>query len=159
MEVVRTRGLTYYDRLYVYLALGMTPVAVLVFVFATGRPTTSTLPLRMGIALGIIVVGYLWQSNIQGIRAVEIGSEGVAFRYSLHRERVTWSELAPSSDPFGGGKRRDGWFIARHPAKGGGRDRAYFVTKDQARAILTSPFCPKWSIPDSTRLYLGIPAS
>jgi Bacterial PH domain len=153
---VKTRGLSSMDRqLLIATIVGATIGYPLVgFVVIGGSP--ATLGLRLSIFTAALVCAALGASNIQAIRRVDVDDGGVTLRYLLRTVRVPWSDFAPPRpNPFA--KEYGGTFlrrVARKPA--GGVRRGHFVTRDQARAILMHPMCPKWDLDASLRTYLGL---
>jgi hypothetical protein len=120
-----------------------------------GLPSVSIL-IRASLIVLVLAVLLVGLESLQGIRSVVLNAQGVRFRYLVHERRALWSEiLPPRSDPYAG--RRGGIFIFRtFTPKGDGRTAGYFVTREQARAILTHPSCSAKEIEPGVRAYLGL---
>jgi hypothetical protein len=153
---IRTLGLSVMDRqLLIATAVGAA-IGYPLVAFAVVDATQSSLVLRLSIFSVVLVAAVLAASNIQAIRRVDIDAGGVTLRYTLRSVRVRWSDfLPPPRNPFA--KEYGGTFLRRRVG-GAGREtrRGHFVTRDQARAIMTHPNWPNLVVDADLRGYLGL---
>lgn len=151
--VVRTRGLSSYDRMYILFVLLGAVFAFLFTLYAT------LVPLWFQLVLWVCILSslFLWLENLQGIRRVSVSGQGVAFTYLLHTKFAPWSELSVSLFPQREAAKRGGIYISRSIVdKGKPGLWMHFVTRDQARAILSHTSCPIREIEPGVRAYLGL---
>jgi hypothetical protein len=82
-------------------------------------------------------------------RWVEVTEGGILAAYRFHRTFAPWTRLAPLKDNL---INQTGFLFDR----GGGRRTQLVVTYDQMRAILSSPYAPKWEIEPRLAARLGV---
>lgn len=85
------------------------------------------------------------------VRTVEIFQNQVVFTLGTSHVTVNWSDLVPPRSPF--------LFGITFKYRAGGRiqeQTALFVTRDQARAILEHPRCPRFSMDPQIWQSLGL---
>jgi hypothetical protein len=99
---------------------------------------------------------FLLVESITLVRSVEIGSDGVRFRYLFHSEFGRWSDLQPGGLPVQHGE----WFVVRRRYTTSRlpilrvKLRGHRLTVSMARAVLSSPYCPPMDLPESVRTIL-----
>lgn len=153
---VKTRGLSSIDRQLLTATAVGAAIGYLLLTFLVIGGSTGTLVSRLLVFSAVLGCTSLGVSNLQCIRRVDVDDEEVTLRYLMRTVRVPWSDLAPPranpyADEYGGIFLRR---IVRGP--GGGARRGSFVTRDQARAILMHPKCPKWDLDETLREFLGL---
>lgn len=153
---VKTRGLSSADReVLIATAIGAAIIYPLV-AFAVVDTTPATVVPRLLIGTVVIAVTSLSMANIQAIRRVDIDDSGVTFRYLLRKVHASWSDLLPPG-PNRYASQYGGIFMRRVvPKTGGATRRGHFVTRDQARAVLNHPNCPRWNLDANLRAFLGL---
>lgn len=153
---VKTRGLSALDRqLLIATAVGAV-IGYPLVAFAVVHATTATLGARLLIFTAVLGCASLGVSNLQCIRRVDVDDGGVTLRYVVRRVRVPWPDFAPPG-PNRYAKAYGGIFVRRILRRPAGEvRRGHFVTRDQARAILTHPNCPRWDLEPSLREFLGL---
>ncbi len=157
LVVIRTTGLSWYDRMYIGVTLLMAAFYYSIFALYIITSFHVSLVVAYLFLTGILLVYFLLGENLQGIRKVLISNRGVAFGYLLHTEFASWSELRMSHSPQVEAERRRGvYFFRSIVTRGRPRRRHNFVTRDQARAILTHPACTIREIEPGVRVYLGL---
>jgi len=156
-SVVRTQGLSSYDRMYIAATLGLAALLYGGIAWAASTPTAVPIAVVIGAVTAVLVLMFLWAENLQGIRKVAVSESGVRFTYLFHSLSSQWSELSLSTLPQPDAPKRGGIYILRSiEYKGKPGFRMHFVTRDQARAILTYPACSIREIEPGTRSYLGL---
>jgi hypothetical protein len=88
------------------------------------------------------------------VRAVDVSGEGIRFLVGRRTLHVQWEDLVPPRSPFLVGitfKYKVGSRIAE--------EDGLFVTRDQARAILTNPHCPNFRLDGKVSSSLGLTGS
>jgi hypothetical protein len=101
---------------------------------------SGILVLMLGVALGL---GEYFSN-----RWIEIGPAGVTAVYWLHRRTAPWHFLTPMNSTLG---RQAGFLFDR----GEGRRTQLWVTFEQMRAILSSPYSPRWTLGPNLAKRLG----
>jgi hypothetical protein len=152
--VVRTRGLSASDRRVLRLSLSCSPV-VLLLMFLELPPFPQDLPQKLGSAVGVVAAAILLTEGLTSVRQVDIDERGVRFQYPFHKEFGSWEKLSYYPTYL----EPNVWVISR--ARQGRRVsvRGHRVTKDQARAIVSYPSCPKWNLSPEVRQSLGLDLS
>jgi len=154
---VPTVGLSSYDRLYLFVLVIGAAFGYPLVAFAVDKNVLVPLTARLLIWTIVLAAIFLFLENSQGSRGMRIGDSGVTFRYILHKERWAWStiELPPAPQPYA--KQRRGVFVSRRlPGEADNESRTLFVTRDQARVILSDPRCVMKDIDPQVRSYLGL---
>ncbi len=141
---VSSNGLTSVDRRIQLLALAMSPFLVSAFVFLTNGGLGASLLPKLILGLVLVGLGDLALTEALSVRRIDIGPEGLTFRYLLHSERGRWSELSPHKIvyPHGSYFGRRSWAIARSRSNESHRD--HLLTRDQALAIIRYHKRPVW---------------
>jgi hypothetical protein len=151
--IVSTGGLTKVDWMIQGVILCSFPVAALFIVFLSGpKPPLDVAPRLSGIVVMLAVLDLLIE-EIVSVRQIRLDSSGVTFRFRLHSEHRSWSDLRPSKlVPMHGD-----WGVTSD-SRGGKRTvfRGYRLTLAQAQALLRHPNCPPWDLPEPVREGLGL---
>ena len=85
------------------------------------------------------------------LRRVVIDTQGVQFVYVLHRAKVRWAHLTPAR------RTPQGRTLTFYRVDDSGMEkRSYFVTLEQAKAILTFPSRRKWELSHELAGHLGL---
>jgi hypothetical protein len=154
---VRTRGLSWYDWIYTVVTLVMAAILYGSIAWAATTPVAVPLLVVVGAVTAALVLMYLWAENLQGIRRVTVTDRGVTFAYILHKRFAEWRALSMSPFPQPAANRMGGVYISRSMTEQGQPGVwLHFVTRDQARAILTHPSCTIKEIEPGVRAYLGL---
>jgi hypothetical protein len=113
-------------------------------------PSLLAATLVAGILLAITLRRIIEQSN----DSLLIEDEGITLNYKSRQRFVAWSQLSPPTGPLPLGCVV---FGVKSPA-GPEREKlpALVVTPAQARAILTSPACPRWPVEWKVLRGLGV---
>lgn len=114
-------------------------IVVPVFALATAALSSNALGNTIAvIALVAAFIAYdiMWVA-IRWVRRVDVCPSGVVFYFMFHKERRSWNALTPGPRPAS----KNGWLLQSIPP-----GRGYFLTVPQARAVVTYPTCPNWSI-------------
>ncbi len=153
---VRTNGWTWFDRTWQLTVLAVSPLVIIMLAFLAQPPYPADfIPRLIG---GVIILAFadILIEEIVSVRGVEIDREGVTFHYLFHRERGAWTDLFPDPSP----PQHGSWFIGRLRHRRSQKTvRGHRVTLEQARAILTYPACPEWSLVPSVESSLGVRTS
>jgi hypothetical protein len=121
-------------------------LGVFVLVFLTPADASGSGLSRLLPFLLFLIAADIGMLEIVEVRAIEIDPDGVTFRYRFHSERGLWSDLSPTRNPIEGGM----WTLKRKTPRNVSKPtRAHSVTLRRARAILESPYCPRWDLPRS----------
>jgi hypothetical protein len=150
--VVRTDGLTYWDRKVLKIALILSPLMFLGIVFGTAGGVGYDTWGKVTLAVGAIAFACLMPPELTSVRRVTLDDSGVIFRFLFHKERAAWAELKPSGPPA----LHDLWAVLREQPKYRVNPRAFTITVKQARAIMAHPNCPKWDLSPEVRQSLGL---
>jgi hypothetical protein len=122
---------------------------------STTHSTLSAIDVYETLALVVVVIVTVLvvTTFFSFVRKVQLTPDRVEFIIGSRRVRVNWTDLILPAYPY---------FLGinfRYRVNGTIQDRdPMFVTKDQARAILTHPCCPPSHLPDAVRTSLGLPA-
>lgn len=158
ITVVPTRGLTWWDGYFALLAYVVAlPVGTLMYYFlAVGGFPDGFLGSFIA-ALVSVSVGYIVILSLASVRRVTVNTSGVSFRFLFNTEHVGWTSLSPGKDPVAHGA----WWIRSSDVRSSPSrlPRAYRLTRQQARAILSHPCCPKWNLQLETLRDLGLSAN
>lgn len=88
---------------------------------------------------------------LEFVRAVKVSEEEVLFLVGRRTLHVKWGDLVPPRSPFLVG------ITFKYKTEGRiAEEDGLFVTRDQARAILTSPHCPSFSLDGKVWSSLGL---
>lgn len=143
--------------MYIVVTLVMAVICYAAFGYAATSPTKVPLLVAFGAVSAVLALVFLWAEDQQGIRRVLVSDGGVAFGYLLHTQFAPWSELSLSRVPQRDMAERGGIYILRSIVdKGKPGLWMHFVTRDQARAILSHTSCPIREIEPGVRAYLGL---
>ena len=82
-------------------------------------------------------------------RWIEIREDGILAVYRFHRKLAPWSRLTPDTYVI---VDQTGFLFDR----GRGRSTSLVLTLDQMRAVLGSPYAPKWSLNAQFARKLGV---
>ena len=82
-------------------------------------------------------------------RWIEIREDGILAVYRFHRKLAPWSRLTPDKSVV---IDQAGFLFDR----GRGRSTSLVLTLDQMRAVLGSPYAPKWSLDAQLTRKLGL---
>jgi hypothetical protein len=149
--IVRTGGFTKNDLALLAAGAISAPIIFVMFVFL---PIGGGLPDNwMGITVSVAFVAaiMMFGDELVQVRRVEIGAQGVSFRFSIHTSFCRWAELFPYPGP----PRAGVWAVeSRKP--GILRGRWFRLTLDQSRALLSHPACPKWNLSPEVLFRLGM---
>lgn len=153
IKTIKTLGWTWMDRMIQIVILCLFPIGIYFVIVISGlRSPADVIPRLVGIIAVLSVLDLLAES-ITSVRQVEIRPDGVVFSFLLHRERRAWAELEPSTVP----PEHGGWYVLSHSRNGKRTSqRGFRLTLEQARALLTYPASPKWTLIPSVALSLGI---
>jgi hypothetical protein len=157
LVVVKTGGLSSYDRIYLEGSpLGAAVGYALIF-FAILEPARKFIPYA-AISYTVAVVGlFLYFENLWAIRGVRVSPGGVEFRYIFHRTAAPWADLSIGPGPQPYARQRQGVYFSRRYTKGETHGVwSHFVTREQARAILLHPSCPQWPLDRQVSAFLGL---
>ena len=156
--VVPTRGLPFLEKGVITVAVGLFPLLAGMFYFlAIGRfpgGLTGCIIAAAVVSASVFVVG----ASRMFVRGIDVEEDGISFRYLFHSEYGSWSDLAPSPFAIKHGE----WYLARRNpgSHSNHRVRGYRLTIEQARAVLSFPACPKWTLPESVvRELMGAPTT
>jgi len=150
---VKVHGWTWLDRAFLLITVGIFPLGLLLVIFVSGPPPTVDLTLRLVVIVALLGAGYLFAEALVSVRSVRVDSQGVTFGFLFHSEHREWRDLGPSRLP----PQHGGWgIVARRPTGRLVRQRGYAITIAQARVIVAHPSCPKWEIPEATRMALQL---
>jgi hypothetical protein len=151
---VPTRGLTAVDvRVLWFVLIFAVPGLFIVLFLTVGGPTHNLLP-KLALWAGLLFLIWAIMEGSISVRRVEVTESGVLVSYLFDRRRSAWTELAPSQQLA----RRGLWVLySGPPTASTGRSRRYFVTVEQARAILSHPARPgDWVLAPAIRESLGL---
>ncbi|MGB6442332.1 MAG: hypothetical protein WBF81_03455 [Thermoplasmata archaeon] len=141
------------DRTLLAVFLAIYPIAVLFGTFLAGsRTTSSVVPNIIVLGIGFACL-YLVAEELMAVRRIELGPSGVGFRFFIHTEHRLWTDLEPSRVAV----EHQGWYVLSRYNNGKRvSQRGYRLSVEQARALLTYPACPEWTLPSSVASSLGI---
>lgn len=133
--------------------LGAMGIGVL-YVAGQGTVTHQALgETALGLIVGVLLAAAMWLGATFAIltRRVELTNEAVSFVVGFTTTKVAWGDLVPPRDRF---------FITmtfKYRVDGKVReDDPMGVTKEQARAILAHPSCPKFNLDRATWASVGL---
>jgi hypothetical protein len=151
--VVRTGGLTFVDWTLAAVWLGLYPIGVVFTTLFSGNHRLSAWPFN-AVGLGVLELAlYILVFAVTSVRSVTLKPTGVEFRFLFHTERRGWSDLEPDQRPMSHGV----WGLVSRKRDGrAARSRAFRLTSAQARALLSYPACPSWSLSRTLVLSLGV---
>jgi hypothetical protein len=115
-----------------------------------GVPRGNSGLLLFAIILPVVpmVVADLVLEEYLSNRWIEISPNGITAVYKFHQTFAPWNKLTPLN---GGRLGQSGFLFER----GGGRRTQLVLTYEQLRAVVASPYAPKWVFPPKVAAHLG----
>ncbi len=149
---VRTRVLTYTDLRTQLIVLACVPVLALLVLGLTPGGPIHDFDLKLGILISVLAVSDLLIEGVASVRGIDIGPDGVTFRYLFNSEFGKWSDLFASSEEA----RHSMWVVIRLTKGRSPGRRGHWITVEQARAILEYPSGRDWGLSAGVAASLGL---
>jgi hypothetical protein len=156
--VVRAHGMSDVDWSVQKATLIFGPMTLALIVFGTVGGYQHDIILKLMVGLGIVLAtDLLLMDLVSHPRVVVLAAGGVELRFRAHRERRRWDEWDPVVRRGFGRYASGGWWITftRHGTTQG---RGYWLTDEQARALLNYPSGCSWKISPELSVFLKSPS-
>jgi hypothetical protein len=151
---VRTGRWMWTDKMTLALCIGGFPLLVLIFDRLAIGPFPGGLIGCVVAALAASCATFIFEQVVVSVKRIEIDEHGVKFKYLLRTEQGLWNELHASTRPPSHGE----WYILRDRNQAQGQmPRSHRLSREQARALLTYRYCPKWDLPEALLKWIQPP--
>ncbi len=141
------------DVMFQFMIFGFSTILILVSVTAV-----SLLEASIGIVAYFLLTECVFVGQFH-LTSIEISESGVLFRYPFRSSRVAWPDLKPGKRSVGAGyfwmagprPPRQRLLALFRPERPQAMRTSYGVTPRQARAIVSSEWCPPWELSPEAR--------